>query len=61
MELRRNIKKSLAGGVCAGIGDFFHVDHMLVRIIFMILISDLSGWAYVYLFLWAMLPADDVT
>ena len=48
---------ALAGGVCAGIADYFGVDPIVVRILTVILSLVTSGLAAIaYLVLWMMLP-----
>ena len=50
-------RDALAGGVCAGIADYFGVDPIVVRILTVILSLATSGLAAIaYLVLWMMLP-----
>jgi phage shock protein C len=55
--LYRHPTAGLAGGVCAGLGDFLHVDPVLVRVIWVAATVLTSGaGVLVYLLLWLLLP-----
>ncbi len=60
METERRLYRSrdaLAGGVCAGIADYFGVDAIVVRILTVILSLATTGLAAIaYVALWAVLP-----
>lgn len=59
--LRRSSNKMIAG-VCSGLAEYFGMDPMLVRIIFVataLLGFSLGGW--LYLILWVVLPAPDAS
>ncbi len=50
MNLYRNVKDKKIGGVCAGLGDHFEIDHNIMRVIFiaaLIFSSSLAFWAYI--------------
>lgn len=54
-RLLRSNTNRVIGGVCGGIGDYFTIDPVLVRIIFVI--TALFGAGFViYLVLWIMMP-----
>lgn len=55
-KLTRNVSSKVLGGVCSGLGKYFNLDPLLVRIIFIIaaLIGSLGIW--IYLILWIILP-----
>lgn len=50
MNLYRNVKDKKLGGVCAGLGDHFEIDHNIMRVIFVaavIFSNSLAFWAYI--------------
>lgn len=58
-ELRRCTTHRMAAGVAAGLGEYFDVDPLLVRIAFVVL-AALGGIAVpLYLAMWLLVPADD--
>jgi phage shock protein C len=56
----RDIKKAYLGGVCAGIANYFEIDPIIMRIIWLICcFTPLSAVAiFLYLFLWLFLPKE---
>ena len=57
-RLRRNKIDGVVGGVCAGLGDFFNLDPLIVRGIFIALIFFTGLPLIVYPILWVCLPSD---
>lgn len=60
-KLARNTKKAFLGGVCAGIADYFGIDPVIVRIIWLITFvipSFIILSPLIYLFLWIVLPKE---
>lgn len=56
-RFRRNKIDGVLGGVCSGIGDYFNIDPVIVRIIFIILLlSGVSG--ILYFLIWIFTPSD---
>ncbi len=54
-RLYRDPKDRIIGGVCSGLGAYFHIDPVWVRIIFVI--ATISGISpLVYLILWIIMP-----
>jgi len=50
------------GGVCSGMGAYFNIDPVILRIIFFVLIVATSGfWFIVYLVLWIAVPKAKTT
>jgi phage shock protein C len=52
--LRSNVNKAIAG-VCGGIAEYFVIDPVLVRILF-VLTAIFGAGFIVYLVLWIMMP-----
>jgi len=45
------------GGVCGGLGEYFHVDPTLIRLLVVILtFMSAGGGILVYLIAWAIIP-----
>ncbi|MCF0168038.1 MAG: PspC domain-containing protein [Bacteroidales bacterium] len=59
----RDKDHSWLGGVCSGLGAYFNLDILLVRIIFLVLLFTFSAGFWIYIILWiaaphAVTPAD---
>jgi phage shock protein C len=57
-KLRRNKIDGVFGGVCSGIGDYFGLDHTIVRVIFVLSVIFLSFPLIAYFILWIFIPKD---
>ena len=44
------------GGVCGGIAEYFNIDSLLVRILFVILIFGVGTGFWAYILLWLLAP-----
>lgn len=58
-RLRRNKIDGVLGGVCAGLGDYFGIDHTLIRIMFvagLFMTAGAAFWGYVIM--WVFIPKD---
>lgn len=56
-RLMRDTHHALLGGVCAGLGAYFRIDTVLVRLIFIVLVIVTSGAALLaYLISWIVIP-----
>ncbi len=44
------------GGVCGGLAEYFEVDPLLVRLLFVFLTFSLGGGLFLYLLLWILAP-----
>ena len=53
-RLYRNINEAKIGGVCAGLGDYFKIDPVIVRLAFLLLIFTGGGIAYIVA--WIIVP-----
>ena len=47
------------GGVCGGIAEYFNIDSLLVRILFVILIFGVGTGFLAYILLWLLAPKKD--
>ena len=57
-RLRRNKIDGCVGGVCAGIGDYFGIDPVIVRIATVISFFITGVTFALYILLWIFVPAD---
>ncbi len=57
-RLRRNKIDGVFGGVCAGFGDYFGIDHTIMRILFVISVIFLGFPLVAYFILWVFIPKD---
>ncbi len=58
----RDLDNNVAGGVCAGLGAYFNIDPVILRVLFIVLTFPLAGFPVVlYLVLWILLPAAITT
>jgi len=55
-KLYRNTKEAKLGGVCAGIGDYFNLDPVIIRLAFLLLIF--AGGFIAYLIAWLIVPEN---
>lgn len=57
-RLRRNKIDGVLGGVCAGLGDYFDIDPIVVRIAYVLSILFLGVPLFIYFILWIFIPSD---
>jgi phage shock protein PspC (stress-responsive transcriptional regulator) len=58
-RLHRRTDQEVIGGVCAGIGDYFRIDPVIVRIAFVIAVFASGAGILAYLIAWAIIPDQD--
>lgn len=57
-RLYRSNKQKIIGGVCGGIAEYFNIDPVLVRLIF-VFIMFTGGWALLaYIIGWIIVPKE---
>jgi phage shock protein PspC (stress-responsive transcriptional regulator) len=59
--LRRNTRDGRIAGVAAGLGDYFRVDPVFVRLLFILLVVAGGFGLLVYLIAWLVIPASEGT
>ncbi|HHX64234.1 MAG TPA: PspC domain-containing protein [Chloroflexi bacterium] len=59
-RLYRSKTDSYLGGVCGGLGAYFHIDPLLVRIAFVALAMTNGLGITLYILLWLLLPSAHV-
>lgn len=55
-RLYRDPDNRILGGVCTGLGSYFNIDPVILRVLFVIFAFFAMGGAIVYIILWAVLP-----
>lgn len=56
-RLYRNPKDRILGGVCSGVGNYFDIDPVIIRLIFIILFLTAGVGLLAYLLAWIIIPA----
>ena len=59
-RLTRSQTDVMIGGVCGGLGKYFHIDATLVRLIFVLLTLAGGSGVLVYFILWIVMPREDM-
>ena len=54
-RLYRNTEEGKIAGICAGLGDYFEMDPVIIRLIFLLALF-LGGGIIVYLIAWLIIP-----
>ena len=57
-KLYKSIDERILGGVCGGIAEYFKVDPVLVRIIFIVLFFGAGSGLLAYLVAWIIVPEE---
>lgn len=55
-RLFRDPDSRVIGGVCSGLGQYFNIDPVILRVVFVILLFFAMGGGVVYIILWIVLP-----
>lgn len=55
-KLRRDPYDQSLGGVCSGLANFFDVDPVLIRVLFVVLLVAFGGGILLYVILWIAVP-----
>jgi phage shock protein C len=57
-KLRRSRSDRMVAGVCAGLAEYFSVDPVLVRLVFVLLALAGGPGVLLYIVLWIIMPED---
>lgn len=58
-RLYRSGKEKIIAGVCGGFGEYFRIDPVLIRIIFVIsLFASFGTMIIIYIILWIIIPRN---
>ncbi len=55
-RIYRDPDSRILGGVCGGMGAYFHIDSLVFRILFLILFFGFGSGLLLYLILWIVIP-----
>lgn len=56
--LRRSDRNRVVGGVCGGLGDYFGIDPIIFRIVFVVLVLGAGSGLLLYLVAWVAIPRN---
>jgi phage shock protein PspC (stress-responsive transcriptional regulator) len=59
-RLYRSRKERVLGGVCGGLAEYFDIDPIIVRILFVILGPTTGIGLLVYIVMWVAVPEEDI-
>lgn len=57
-KLYRSVKQRMIGGVAGGLAEYFDIDPVIVRLVFVIVALAGGGGLLVYIILWIVLPEN---
>lgn len=57
-QLHRDQSRKILGGVCAGLGNYFNVDPVWVRLLFALLTAAWGFGVLVYIIMWIVIPGS---
>ena len=60
-RMYRNPDERVLGGVCSGMGAYWHIDPLITRIVFLVAFFGFGIGLLVYLLLWIVIPAARTT
>lgn len=55
-KLERFPKRGKIAGVCEGLGEYFSMDPVILRIVFLLLLLVLGGGLFTYIVFWILMP-----
>lgn len=58
-RLYRSKKDSIIGGVCGGIGEYFNIDTVIVRILWLVFVFLAGAGVLAYIVAWIIIPSQD--
>tara|TARA_B110000263_G_scaffold136929_1_gene118806 strand:- start:693 stop:875 length:183 start_codon:yes stop_codon:yes gene_type:complete len=56
IKIKRNSSQGIIGGVCEGVGEYFEIDPVLVRLLFVALFFALGSGIITYVIAWIIIP-----
>ena len=57
-KLYRSVKQRMIGGVAGGLAEYFDIDTVIIRLVFVIVALAGGGGVLVYIILWIVLPEN---
>jgi phage shock protein PspC (stress-responsive transcriptional regulator) len=59
-RLYRNADDKIIAGVCSGLANYFHIDPVIMRIVFAVLLFTGGSGLLIYLILWIVVPSQSI-
>lgn len=56
--LRRSRSNKVLGGVCGGLGDYFNIDPVIVRLLFVAAFIFAGIGPLIYIIMWIVIPQE---
>jgi len=60
-RMYRDQDNRILGGVCSGMGAYFRIDPIILRIIFVVAVLGFASGLIIYLILWVVIPEAKTT
>jgi phage shock protein PspC (stress-responsive transcriptional regulator) len=60
-RLYRSSKSKIIGGVCGGMGDYFNIDPVILRLLWVILTFAGGAGVLIYIVAWIIIPEEPVS
>lgn len=57
-RLYRSATNKVIGGVCGGLGNYFNIDPVLFRVIFLVLFVGACSGLLLYIIMWIVIPME---
>jgi len=55
-RLYRSASDKMIGGVCGGLAEYFDIDPVITRLIFVLLLFNFGASLFVYILMWIIVP-----
>ena len=52
----RDSFNGILGGVCSGLGEYFEIDPVIFRLLFIVFFFMFGGGVFIYLIAWLIIP-----
>lgn len=57
-RLYRNQHKKILAGVCSGLGDYFNIDPVIIRLLWLVLTIFGGAGILIYIIAWIIIPEN---
>lgn len=57
-RIYRSRTDKIVAGICGGLGEYFSIDPVIIRIIFIILLLSVGSGILIYLIAWIVIPLE---
>ena len=55
-KLKRNSREGIIAGVCEGLGEYFNIDPIIIRLLFFAFALSAGGGIITYIIAWTLIP-----